>query len=126
MHRNLTFRNRYWKIIWKRASQSRRFPVCFQSVKRTIYRKMERCGPRGLNFSNISDDELDRNVTEAAKDFPFYGEQMLKFLHRDRGIKGVSRKLISDLRPQTPETSGPSIFFFFNCLHCKLVSVLIT
>ena len=68
---------------------------------------------RGLNFSNISDDELDRNVTEAAKDFPFYGEQMLKFLHRDRGIKGVSRKLISDLRPQTPETSGPSIFFFF-------------
>ena len=29
---------------------------------------------------------------------------MLKFLHKERGIKGVSRKLISDLRPQTPKT----------------------
>ena len=82
-----------------------RFRVCFQSVKTTIYRRMERCGRRALNFSNISEDELDRNVTEAAKDFPFYGEQMLKFLHKERGIKGVSRKLISgpqtsDLRPR--------------------------
>ena len=68
---------------------------------------MERCGPRALNFSNISDNELDPNVTEVAKDFPFCGEQMLKFLHKERGIKGVSRKLISDL-------------------HCKLVSILIT
>ena len=48
----------YWKIIWKRASQSRRFPVCLQSVEITIYRWMERCGLRALNFSNISDDEF--------------------------------------------------------------------
>ena len=103
MHRNLTFRNQYWKIIWKRASQSRRFPVCFQSVKRTIYRKMERCRPRALNFSNISDDELDRNVTEAKKDFPFCAEQML--------TSSV------DLRPkapknQTPKLQAPRIFLF--------------
>ena len=103
MHRNLTFRNQYWKIIWKRASQSRRFPVCFQSVKRTIYRKMERCRPRGLNFSNTSDDELDRNVTEAKKDFPFCAEQML--------TSSV------DLRPkapknQTPKLQAPRIFLF--------------
>ena len=109
MHRNLTFRNQYWKIIWKKASQSRRFPVCVQSVVRTIYRRMERCGLRALNFSNISDDELDRNVTEAAKDFPFCGEQMLKFLYNERGIKGVSRKLISDLRPKTPKTQTPKL-----------------
>ena len=38
------------------------------SVERTIYRRMERCGLRTLNSSNISDDELDRNVTETAKD----------------------------------------------------------
>ena len=37
VHRDLTFRNQYWKMIWKRASQSRRFPVWFQSVERTIY-----------------------------------------------------------------------------------------
>ena len=62
----------------------------------------------------ISDDELDRQMTEAAKDFPFYGEQMLKFLHKERDIKRVSRKLISDFRPQTsdPGTSGPSNFVF--------------
>ena len=64
---------------------------------------MERCGPRALNFSNISDDELHRHLTEAAKDCPFCGEQMLKFLYKERGINGVSRKLISDLRPQTPK-----------------------
>ena len=86
---------------------------------------MERCGLRALNFSNISDDELDRHLTEAAKDFPFCGEQMLKFLYKERGINGVSgykglskivkiksmllllllvsRKLISD-----PKTSHPS------------------
>ena len=63
---------------------------------------MERCGLKSLNFSNISDDELDRHLTEAAKDFPFCGEQMLKFLYKERGINGVLRKLISDLRPQTP------------------------
>ena len=62
---------------------------------------MKRCGLGALNFSNISDNELDPNVTEAAKDFPFCGEQMLKFLHKESGIKGVSRKLISDLRLQT-------------------------
>ena len=56
------------EIIWKRASHLRRFPVCFQSVKRTIYRRMERCWLRALNSSNISDDELDQNVTETAKD----------------------------------------------------------
>ena len=75
---------------------------------------MERYGLRALNFSNRSDDELDWNVTEAATDFPFNVEiSSLK----ERGIKGVSRKLISDLRPQTPknsdpETTGPSNIFF--------------
>ena len=97
----------------------RRFPVCFQSVEGTIYRRMERCGLRALNFRNISDDELDRHLTEATKDFPFCGEQMLKFRYKERGINGVSRKLISDLRPQTPRIKK-------KYLHCKLVSILIT
>ena len=84
---------------------------------------MERPGLRALNFSNISDDELDRNVTEEAKDFPFCGEQMLKFLHKERGIKGVPQKLISDLRPKTPKTQSPKLqaprFLFFNYLHAN-------
>ena len=61
---------------------------CMLSVsERTIYRRMERYGLRALNFINISDDELDQHVTEAAKHFPFCGEQMLKFLLKARGIK---------------------------------------
>ena len=39
--------------------------------ERTIYRRMERYGLRALNFSNIYDDELDRQVTEAAKNISF-------------------------------------------------------
>ena len=50
--------------------------------ERTVYRRMERYGLRALNFSNISDDELDLHVTEAAKDL-----QMLKVLLKQRGIK---------------------------------------
>ena len=49
-------------------------------------------------------------MTEAAKDFPFCGEQMLNFLHKERGIKGVSRKLrfqTSDSENPDPETSDP-------------------
>ena len=52
---------------------------------------------RALKFSNISDEELDRRMTEAAEGFPFCGEQMLKF--EERGIKEVSRKL----RPRSPD-----------------------
>ena len=63
--------------------------------ERTIYRRMERYGLRALNFSNISDDELDRHVTEVSKDFPFCGEQMLKFLLKERGIK-VQRMRLRD------------------------------
>ena len=55
--------------------------------ERTNYRRMERYGLRALNFINISDDELDQHVTEAAKHFRFCGEQMLKFLLKARGIK---------------------------------------
>ena len=50
---------------------------CMLSVcERTNYRGMERYGLRALNFINISDDELDQHVTEAAKEFPFCGERV--------------------------------------------------
>ena len=50
------------------------------------------------------------------KYFPFCGEQMLKFLQKERGIKGVSRKLRPrKLISQTSdlENSDPSNFYFF-------------
>ena len=32
--------------------------------ERTVYRRMEKYGLRSLNFSNIADDDLDRNVRQ--------------------------------------------------------------
>lgn len=63
--------------------------------ERTIYRRMERYGLRSLNFSDISDDELDHHITQLSKEFPFCGEGMLKFLLKDRGIK-VQRMRLRD------------------------------
>ena len=42
--------------------------------KRIIYRRMERYRLRALNFSNISDDELDRHMTEAGKNIFLFVE----------------------------------------------------
>ena len=63
--------------------------------ERTVYRRMERYGLRSLNFSNISDDDLDRHIGQLSGDFPFCGEQMLKFLLKERGIK-VQRMRLRD------------------------------
>ena len=52
--------------------------------ERTIYRRMEKYGLRSHNFSNISDNDLDRHVRQVSKDFPFCGEQMLRFLLKER------------------------------------------
>ena len=37
----------------------------------------ERYGLRSLNFSNISDDDLDGHIRQLSKDFPFCGEQIV-------------------------------------------------
>ena len=63
--------------------------------ERTIYRRMEKYGLRSHIFSNISDDDLDRHVRQVSKDFPFCGEQMLRFLLKERGIK-VQRMRLRD------------------------------
>ena len=73
--------------------------------KKTIYRRMERYGLRALNVSNISDDELERYVTETGKTyFPFCGEQILKFPHK----KETSKEFHEN---SNPENSDPLIFF---------------
>ena len=63
--------------------------------ERTIYRRMEKYGLRSHNFSNISDDDLDRHVRQVSEDFPFCGEQMLRFLLKERNIK-VQRMRLRD------------------------------
>ena len=63
--------------------------------ERTVYRRMERYGLGSLNFSNISDDDLDGHKRQLSKDFPFYGGQMLKFRLKKRDIK-VQRMRLRD------------------------------
>jgi len=53
----------------------------------TIYRRMQTYGLSSLDFSDISDEDLDYHMTELSKDFPFCGEGMMKFLLQQRGIK---------------------------------------
>ncbi|KAJ7386861.1 hypothetical protein OS493_006894 [Desmophyllum pertusum] len=61
----------------------------------TIYRRMQSYGLSSQDFSDISNGELDRHITELSKEFPFCGEGMMKFLLQERGIK-VQRMRLRD------------------------------
>ena len=65
--------------------------------ERTVYCRIERYRLRSLNFSNISDDDLDRNVRQISEDFPFCGESVLKFLLAERGVKVQRMRLIDSV-----------------------------
>ena len=56
---------------------------------------MEKYGLRSLNFSNIADDDVDRNVRQLSEHFPFCGERIVKFLLAQRGIE-VERMRLRD------------------------------
>lgn len=61
----------------------------------TIYRRMQSYGLSSLDFSDISDKDLDNHMTELSQDFPFRGEGMMKFLLQERGIT-VQRMRLRD------------------------------
>ena len=58
----------------------------------TIYRRMQSYGLSSLDFSDISDKDLDHHITELSKDFPFCGE----------GIVLFSKLLLSKEHPRWP------------------------
>ena len=61
----------------------------------TIYRRMQAYGLSSLDFSDISDEDLDYHMSELSMDFPFCGEGMMKYLLQERGIK-VQRMRLRD------------------------------
>jgi hypothetical protein len=61
----------------------------------TIYRRMRSYGLSKLSFSDISDEELDVNVSAIAMEFPFCGETIFKQLLKGKGIK-VPRNRLRD------------------------------
>ena len=52
----------------------------------TIYHRMRSHGLSKLDFSEITDQQLDINVNKIVKDFPFCGENMIKQLLLGKGI----------------------------------------
>jgi len=67
----------------------------FSVSESTIYSRMQSYGLSSLDFSVISDKDLDHHITELSKDFLFCGEGMIKFLLQERGIK-VQRMRLRD------------------------------
>ena len=63
--------------------------------ERTVYRRMQSLGLSKLNFSEISDDDLDRQMEKLTKDFPYCGEKMLRELLREKGVH-VQRMRLRD------------------------------
>ena len=67
----------------------------FSVSESTIYRRMRSYNLSKLDFSDISDEQLDICVRGIAKDFPLCGEVMIKQLLRGKGIK-VQRMRLRD------------------------------
>ena len=61
----------------------------------TIYRRMRYFGLSKWNFSDISDEDLDRQLQTICRDFPNCGEEMLKHLLEEKGLK-VQRMRLRD------------------------------
>ena len=61
----------------------------------TVYRRMRRYNLSKMEFSDISDDDLDEIIGQLTVEFPFCGENMLKQLLREKGIK-VQRMRLRD------------------------------
>jgi transposase len=55
--------------------------------KSTIYRRMRQYGLSKMEFSDISDDHLDRQIKEITQEFPHSGEGLVKQLLLVRNIK---------------------------------------
>ena len=101
----------------------------------TIDRRMRSYGHSKLDFSKMTDQQLDINVDKIVKDFPFCGENMIKSYYlakvskfRDRAcvshvteliIRGLHRKK-NMLQRRVYNVKGPNHFWHVDTNH-KLV-----
>ena len=104
--------------------------------ERTVYRRMGRYGLSQLQFTEISDGDLDDVVKEVTREYPSCGEGMLKQILEDRGIKmqrmrlrdsihrvdheGVENRRRGRLRRRTYNVQGPNHLWHIDTNH-KLV-----
>lgn len=102
----------------------------------TVYRRMGRHGLSQLQFTEITDDDLDKVVEELTREYPSCGEGLLKELLVDRGVKvqrmrlrdsihrvdheGVENRKRGRLRRRTYNVQGPNALWHIDTNH-KLV-----
>ena len=63
--------------------------------ERTVYRRMGRYGLSVLQFTEISDGDLDKVVEEITREYPSCGERMVMPILKDRGIR-IQRMRLRD------------------------------
>ena len=102
----------------------------------TVYRRMGRYGLSQLQFTEITESELDEVVEEITRQYPSCGEGLLKQILADRGIKvqrmrlrdsihrvdheGVENRKRGRLRRRTYNVQGPNHLWHIDTNH-KLV-----
>lgn len=104
--------------------------------ERTIYRRMARFGLSKMNFSEISDNDLDLKLGEILKDFPLCGENLLRQMITLKGIRvprwrlresihrmdahGVCERQAGRLHRRVYDVTGPNHLWHIDTNH-KLV-----
>lgn len=104
--------------------------------ERTIYRRMAQYGLSKMNFSEISDDDLDLKLGEILKDFPLCGENLLRQMITLKGIRvprwrlresihrmderGVCERQAGRLHRRVYNVTGPNHLWHIDTNH-KLV-----
>lgn len=70
----------------------------FSVSESAIYLRMRSYDLSKLNFTDISDKQLDICVREIARDFPFCGESLFKQLLRTKGIRVQKMRLRNSIQ----------------------------
>ena len=104
----------------------------------TIYGRMRSYGLSKLDFSEITDQQLDTKVSKIVQDFPFCGENMIKQLLLGKGIKvqrsrmrdsihrvdsqGVAGRRKNRLQRRVYNVKGPNHLWHVDTNHKSLVN----
>ena len=105
-------------------------------LESTVYRRMGGHALSQLQFTEITDGDLEKVVGELTREYPSRGEELLKELRVDRGVKvqrmklrdiihrvdheGVENRKRGRLRRRTYNVQGPNVLWHIDTNH-KLV-----
>lgn len=104
--------------------------------EKTVYRRMQKFALSKIDFNAINDHELDLNVAEIIKNFPFCGENLLGQMLKQKGIsvqrcrlresmhrldeKGIEERKRGCLKRRVYDVKGPNHLWHIDTNH-KLI-----